>query len=312
MGSDYIPIVLMITVGMIYAAPSSSYFNADLDPHWESFKQTFQRSYFDQEEILRRTIWESNVNLIQKHNLRADMGEHTYWLGINKYADMSPEEVSKYLANYHVGTEESKGAHFLPLSNVAIPEEVDWREKGYVTPIKDQGMCGSCWTFSTTGSLEGQHFRATGKLISLSEQQIVDCTASYGMHGCHGGLMDIAFEYIKDRGGVDTESSYPYTAMDGDCHYNKSAVGATVTGFTDIQSGDEDALKQALASVGPISVAIDAAGSSFHFYKSVGEQHGEIRATLKWPETQTTSVESPAKPAIRLCDPMNDDKKKNL
>ncbi|XP_077867291.1 cathepsin L-like peptidase [Saccoglossus kowalevskii] len=175
------------------------------------------------------------------------------------------------LNGYKMRTNETKShsaSLFLSPSNILLPETVDWRAQGYVTEVKDQGQCGSCWSFSATGSLEGQTFKKTGKLPDLSEQNLVDCSTTQGNAGCNGGLMDQAFEYVKVNNGIDSEESYPYEGVDGDCRFKASDVAATCTGYTDVESGSESALQQAVASVGPVSVAIDASHQSFQFYSS--------------------------------------------
>ncbi|MCL4157592.1 UNVERIFIED_CONTAM: hypothetical protein GTU68_061755, partial [Idotea baltica] len=153
-----------------------------------------------------------------------------------------------------------------PDEDILMPKSVDWRTKGAVTPVKDQGNCGSCYAFAATGSLEGQHFRKTGKLVSLSEQNIIDCSRPYGNDGCDGGFMDYVYAYVGDNHGIDTEESYPYYAEAESCNFNKKDVGADDKGFFDIKTGNEDDLLKALATVGPISVGIDASVQSFMFY----------------------------------------------
>lgn len=229
------------------------------------------------EEKLRYKIYLDNRHKIAKHNNKFHQKQVPYKLELNKYADMLHTEFVRTLNGYN-RTHDSEnsvyktlersnqGVTFIPPANVEVPVTVDWRDKGAVTDVKDQGHCGSCWSFSATGALEGQHYRKTGKLVSLSEQNLVDCSASYGNNGCNGGLMDNAFQYIKDNGGIDTEKAYPYEAIDDSCRFNKANVGATDKGFVDIPSGDEDALKKAIATVGPVSVAIDASHESFQFY----------------------------------------------
>lgn len=147
---------------------------------------------------------------------------------------------------------------------------IDWRKKGCVTQIKDQGQCGSCWAFSAVGSIESEYCIKTGKLVSLSEQQLIDCSSKYGNMGCNGGLMDYAFQYLKDAGGSMGESAYPYQASSWPCKFNASGVIVKVCGFIDIPSKDETALQQAVATIGPMSVAIDASHSSFQLYRSGG------------------------------------------
>jgi len=240
----------------------------DLDPQWEAFKSFHGKKYAASEDGLRRLIWEENLKRVALHNLEASIGKHTYTLAMNEYADLSSEEFLKLVLGSCIipKRNNTQASAFLKSDYIQVPTSVDWRDKNLVTPIKDQKQCGSCWAFSTTGSLEGQHSKKTGKLVSLSEQQLVDCSGDYGDYGCMGGLMDNAFRYIKANGGIDTEDSYPYEARDGKCRFKKENIGATVTGFTDIPQGDESALTQAIATVGPISVAIDASHFSFQLY----------------------------------------------
>lgn len=239
------------------------------DNAWQAWKQFHSKKYeSDDEESLRYTIWNENLKAIERHN----SDEHsTFKLAMNHLGDMTSKEVHLIFNGYNRQYKDTKSQEsasaFLPPNNVVLPKDVDWRTKGYVTPVKNQGQCGSCWAFSTTGSLEGQHFKKTGKLVSLSEQNLVDCSKKFGNHGCEGGLMDNAFKYIKANGGIDTEKSYPYLARDEKCHFNESSVGAVDTGFVDVTSDDENALKVAVGTVGPISVAIDAGHTSFQFYK---------------------------------------------
>lgn len=251
-------------------AASSLPFDPELNEHWENFKKVFGKRYDGREEFTRRLIWEQKVAEIVRHNLKADMGFYKFRRGLNEYSDMSHDEFVRHFNGFRRnGMRSTNGSTWVEPMNVYIPDSVDWRTKGLVTPVKNQAQCGSCWAFSTTGSLEGQHMKKTGKLVSLSEQNLVDCSQPEGNMGCEGGLMDSAFQYIKKNHGIDTEASYPYTAEDGPrCLFKKANVGATCTGYVDIPTGDEEALKKAVATVGPVSVAIDASHDSFQTYQS--------------------------------------------
>ncbi|KAJ6224288.1 hypothetical protein RDWZM_002833 [Blomia tropicalis] len=149
-----------------------------------------------------------------------------------------------------------------------LPDTVDWTTKGIVTPIKNQGQCGSCWAFSAVALMEGQHALKTGNLVSLSEQNLVDCSGPEGNLMCFGGAINYAFKYVIVNKGIDTETSYPYKGVDERCKFKRNSVGATIKSFTDVKSTSESALQTAVANVGPISVAIDASQNSFQFYKS--------------------------------------------
>ncbi|XP_036597809.1 cathepsin L1-like [Trichosurus vulpecula] len=256
-----------LCVGIAAAAP---HLDPTLDAKWEQWKLQHRRTYGGKEHNWRRATWEKNLRMIEMHNLEYSAGNRSFRLEMNKFGDMTNEEFRQVMNGFTQKRFQgkTKGTLFHEPLFEQIPESVDWRGKGYVTPVKNQGRCASCWAFSATGSLEGQWFRKTGKLVSLSEQNLVDCSRDEGNAGCNGGFMDLAFDYVKENGGIDTEESYPYEGKDDKCLYQPKYSVASVTGYVVIPSGQESALTDAVATVGPISVAIDASHISFMFYDS--------------------------------------------
>jgi len=229
---------------------------------FHEFKIAYAKNYQSVEEHARRLqIFKSNYEFIKNFPAK----ERGFTVGINEFADMTNEEFRAQMNGVNI----TKVPRLSPRFGVvaSVPVEWDWRTKGAVTPVKNQGQCGSCWSFSATGSMKGAWFLKHKKLVSLSEQNLVDCSTAEGNEGCNGGLMDQAFQYvIKNDNGIDTEASYPYTATGPNaCRFNKANVGARMKSFKDIKSGSEADL---LVSVHarPTSVAIDASHSSFQFY----------------------------------------------
>lgn len=247
----------------------------DVEAAWKEFKGIYQKFYHTvHEEKRRMNIWLENLAHIEQHNNLFKSGEKTYNLRVNSYADMTANEFLGTRNGYRMDFNERKspkikGSQYMMPENSdqQLPTSMDWRKHGRVTPVKDQGQCGSCWSFSTTGALEGQMHRKTGVLPSLSEQNLMDCSRPEGNAGCNGGLMDQAFQYIKDQDGIDSEESYPYEMRDDKpCRYTLANRAGDDTGFMDIPQGSESHLRHAIATQGPVAVAIDAAHRSFQFY----------------------------------------------
>jgi len=239
------------------------------NPNFKEFKQLYGKSYATEvEATLREHIYKSNLQYIKEFNAEG----HSWTLGVNEYADLTHDEFRQYyLAPVSDYSHLFENVPATETNVEALPASVDWRTKGAVTPIKNQGQCGSCWSFSTTGSTEGQRFLATGTLVSLSEENLVACSNAEGNEGCNGGLMTQAFEYIIKNNGIDTEASYPYTSgagVVGKCKFSAANVGAQITGYVSIPAGSVADLQNASATVGPISVAMDAGLASFQLYKS--------------------------------------------
>jgi cathepsin L len=247
----------------------------DLKKTWEDWRQHFGKKYVSvDEEYHRFGIFLQNVQKIALWNTNSDNGAS---LRPNQFTDLTNEEfvlkvhgkngkcMNAGRPQYVIG---KAGKSSKPKGVSANPASVDWTQKGVVTPVKNQGDCGSCWAFSATGSTECNYAIATGTLNSLSEQQLVDCSMAEGDLGCDGGEMDDAFKYIIKNGGLCSESEYPYKGSDGTC--KSSSCGTKynpIKSYTDVAKRDESALETATVS-GCVSVGIQANQFAFQYYSS--------------------------------------------
>ena len=253
----------------VFVQSNDEYYN---DYTWNMWMRKHGRQYSSSHEYnMRKTIFVSNLEYINNHNKEHSLGLHNFTLGMNQFGDMTHHEWSGKFMGYSARNRNTIHLHRSnPTSSnpESIPSSIDWRKKGAVTPVKNQGQCGSCWSFSATGSMEGAVYISTGKLVSLSEQQLCDCSRPEGDQGCFGGLMDDAFEYVVKNGGLDTEKDYPYKAKDGSCNSSKQKKhAATISSYKDVATNDENALAAAVAQQ-PVSVAIEADQPAFQFYRS--------------------------------------------
>ncbi|KAK4876481.1 hypothetical protein RN001_012903 [Aquatica leii] len=258
---------MKLIVFVIVIAVSQVTANYLLNEKWIAFKNNFEKKYAHiAEEINRFEIFMENLKKIEAHNENYNKGLVSYTLGINQFTDLLHHEFLKQtsgLINHKNILLNSNQTHFAR-GYEELDSHVDWRSKGAVTPVKDQGYCGSCWAFSATGAIESHNFIQNRVLVSLSEQNLVDCSTIN--NGCDGGNPTLAFYDIIRNKGIDTEKLYPYQDKRGQCRFNPHSIGASVSGYKVIAAKNEEDLKHAVATVGPVSVCIDA--SDLRFYES--------------------------------------------
>jgi len=253
---------LAIVAGLVVTGQSHS------ESSWETFKRIHGKQYNTEDELFRRSTFESNLVKINNHNLKHDLGLESFRLGANRFADLTNSEFRALRQpSFNATSLRQSVLTLTPPSAVdTLPDSVDWREKHFVTPVENQGECADPWVFAATGSLESCNAVKHGKLVPLSEQNLLDCVETN--NGCNGGFAPNAFEYCVKNGGVDTEASYPSTGFAKPCKFTTNGIGAKCSGYTDVPSKDELALKAAVANVGPVATAVDASSMSFQMYTS--------------------------------------------
>ena len=258
-------------LGQVKLRGSLNFANDDENFHWKeftNFQERFTKRYSNIQELEKRfAIFRKNFIGILSHN--NDLSQN-FTMGVNQFTDLTPEEFKlQYIGGLkaEVG---SYGCKSFSSGDLGLPSLIDWRTKGAVTSVKDQGQCGSCWTFSATGAIEGAWAISKGELVDLSEQELIDCATgvSYGSHGCSGGQMEGAFKFIIENGQCSL-SSYPYvsgvTKTGGTCQ--KCSTLAHITSCSDVKPNDQISLKAAVAQQ-PVAIAIEADTRYFQSYSS--------------------------------------------
>ncbi|XP_059118213.1 cathepsin Q-like isoform X1 [Peromyscus eremicus] len=266
--------LVILCIGIMSGASAH---DPSLDAEWEEWKMDYEKSYSLEEEAMRRAVWEKNLKIIKDHNGENGLGKNGFTMEMNEFGDMTGEEFKDMMVNIPVPPhnkwkslwKRSVGYGGLPKFvdwRKDLPEFVNWRKEGYVTSVRKQGKCGSCWAFAVTGAIEGQMYHKTGKLTPLSVQNLVDCSKPHGNNGCDWGNTYNAFQYVLHNGGVEAEATYPYEGKEGPCRYDPRNSAAKIKEFVALPEG-EDILMDAVATKGPIAAGIDAFHDSFLFYK---------------------------------------------
>ncbi|XP_068201395.1 digestive cysteine proteinase 1-like [Palaemon carinicauda] len=276
-------IIIPIIIGFGLAATGVS---QATNEEWTHFKTTHGKSYNSvEEEEYRRVVFEDNMRFISQHNTRYQEGLETYDVGVNEICRygkclLTNEEFIELMTGYIPEEEEEEDETdevpiFDKVSGDIVVNGIDYRSLGAITPVRNQGRCGSCYAFAAIAALESHHFLKTGELVYLSEQNAMDCMKNMTLMGagCGGGNHNKVFTYIDENDGIDTRDFYPYEAQDGECRFDPAYVGAEDYGYVKVDE-NEDAMKVAVTEEGPLAVAIHAEGPGFQHY-STGVYYNE-------------------------------------
>jgi len=213
-----------------------------------------------QENDIRFEIFKDNLEVIKAHNMK----NLTWRMGVNQFSDMTHGEFRTYTTcvtnNQMKDWKSFVSKAQLKMNKTSVPDAVDWVAEGAVTPVKNQGSCGSCWAFSTTGVLEGRTEISTGKLISLSEQDLVDCSKD-GTYGCSGGWPYKALTYVYNNGGLCSEADYSYRGVDGTCYDSSCTKYSDIRTYAYVERSTAD--MEAAVAAGPVSIVVDASFGSY-------------------------------------------------
>jgi cathepsin L len=254
----------ILAIGAVTASSAATAPRSYHGYSFATFVEEFEKAYDEHEHGDRKSIFEQNLVEIMEHNARYVAGKESWFMAVNKFADWTEEELSHLMGSRG---HKMPGAlsSIRPLQKHELPATVDWRDQGVVTPVKDQGSCGSCWAFAATETVESAYAMATGTLLELAPQVYVSCMGNPdqcgGTGGCEGAIAELAFNYTVSN-GIALASDYAYTASDSPCKAFSPAV--KVGGYVTLPANDADALATAIATVGPVSVSV--AASQFSRY----------------------------------------------
>ncbi|KAL0484127.1 cathepsin F [Acrasis kona] len=284
-------LLTLVLVALAICTPHGDDYGID---RFSQFIHDYNKEYTASEHSTRFRIFQDNLKRFEEHNQEQDA---SFFMDVNEFSDLTPSEFENKMLMVPISAESLQRmyAHIkvdnTTRSNDPLPTNFDWRDKGAVAPVKNQGACGSCWTYSTTGNIEGVNYIKHGQLVRLSQQQLIDCDQECGVDpvdgtkycdgGCNGGWMMTAFQSIIKIGGIDKEEAYSFNE-NKKCEFNKEAIGAKLSSWK-MLSTTEDVLARQLFETGPISVAFDASGIS-------GYSRGIIKAKHCDPKKMTHAV----------------------